>query len=80
MSKIHKYHKSHIATTEANLNEAIAQQSNYVEDICHKEVTEGLGATVRGQRQQNPLHHGLQPEAHRHVILLDHLIRCTHEL
>lgn len=56
------------------LSEAAEQQSNDVTDICHKEVTEGLGATVGGQRQQNPLHHGLQHGAHWHVTLLDHLI------
>lgn len=42
-----------------NLGEAAEQQSNYVQDICHKEVIQGSGAAVRGQRQQNPLRHGL---------------------
>lgn len=43
----------------ANLGEATEQQSNNVRDICHKEVIQGYGAAVRGQRQQNSLHYGL---------------------
>lgn len=64
----------------ANLGEATEQESNDVKDIGHKEVIQSLSTAVRGKRQQDPLHHGLQNGAHRHVALLNHPIDCTEKL
>lgn len=64
----------------ADLGEAAEQQGRYFADVCHKKVTEGLGATVGRQRQQDPVHHVLQHGVRRHVHLLDDAVHCEQQL
>ena len=64
----------------ANLGEAAEQQRDPVRDVGHEEIGQRLGAAVRRQRQQDPLHHGLEHGAHGHVPLLDDPVHCAQEL
>lgn len=66
--------------SESDLGEAAEQQARYLTDVRHEKVTQGLGAAVGGQGEQDPLHHVLQHGAGGHVPLLDHTVHCKQQL